>query len=1160
MNDDLMQEVLTLLLRKQKEKRVDTSVPTMALRAVITNVKATPTVARIVSHLVLPGLYDSPETLSVDFMDVIIDVLKRFGSSLGIPEVKKTLDALIGPVADSKGLVRKRAVTATGLLGRYLSDKQWQSLEQYLVKGLESDDRSDRNAMILLAGTLSRTEPSRFRSSFHVVFPKLLECIPSEIEEFDGEDLNNEIDTSEGVFSSLEAMLGLGATTVAPYVPDMLRVCRRFMDFDPNFIGMGDDDFNMEDEDDDFEFGGSDDDGEFSDDEDQSWKLRRYAARLAGKIGILNSRQLPLVYSHVLALMVSRLSSEREDAVKAAVIVALGELVILAKTDGGYYTYKSAREHVRRNSDVSIATEQDPQVALSELLPTIIKSSLKDLDSKKSIPVANSHAYLTLIGNLVATLDGIEAELGSIVEVLDALSKSKVSLMPEILELVAIILENNDGSSYLCDLASIIRRGIQDSYYKVALDALAVCKILAMRLGSTSGHIPDSLLQDLIEAIIQRADDISLDLETREKAVRALAHLVPNTQVSSFENVVEDVCRVISTLLASETTRIVSMEAIEVLCTSQNLPILSAKWIAGWIDKLLLLLNQNSRHVRLSALRALLALSQYVEKTDVSGKDLERALKSVSKTLLQKYTLDGSASSDPIILNVVTMILTNVVGYVDPNGLMEFVLGVISGQYQAAPLVSTSNVVQIGVSSNEALESLVRKFITVHRAKESVVGPLLDLVVARRESNPDLAAKVVATVITTVPLEEELVNVSRNIGEGKDLKWSILLYGNIGHLTPLTSDLGPLYSRLQKGDELKLVVTQALGQIIARNPEPYLDSLLQKISASSGPDGFLYIAAIRGVINDAGDGISPYAERIWDVLFQVDAESEESEQAVIAECVGRLSISNPETFLPQLRSYISSPRPSVRATVVAAVKYTFGQSDARYDGLLRPIVVDFLALMDDNDLHIRQVALTALVSALHNKPHLVIPHLGRLLPLLYRETVERQDLIRLVPMGPFKHKVDDGLDLRKSAYETIYTLASTITGEQLHSFGTAEQLVERVLAGLSDDHDIKVLSCLIIGKLASLDISVLTSGGTLDLIITKFSALLAVVVKENAIKQEFEKQSETVRNVHRSSSQIDAAIQSAIATNQSIPLSDVELGNWTKYYTKTLADSKLLPK
>jgi cullin-associated NEDD8-dissociated protein 1 len=216
--------------------------------------------------------------------------------------------------------------------------------------------------------------------------------------------------------------------------------------------------------------------------------------------------------------------------------------------------------------------------------------------------------------------------------------------------------------------------------------------------------------------------------------------------------------------------------------------------------------------------------------------------------------------------------------------------------------------------------------------------------------------------------------------------------------------------------------------------------------------------------------------------------------------------------------------------------------------------------MDDNDLHIRQVALTALVSALHNKPHLVIPHLGRLLPLLYRETVERQDLIRLVPMGPFKHKVDDGLDLRKSAYETIYTLASTITGEQLHSFGTAEQLVERVLAGLSDDHDIKVLSCLIIGKLASLDISVLTSGGTLDLIITKFSALLAVVVKENAIKQEFEKQSETVRNVHRSSSQIDAAIQSAIATNQSIPLSDVELGNWTKYYTKTLADSKLLPK
>ncbi len=45
-----------------------------------------------------------------------------------------------------------------------------------------------------------------------------------------------------------------------------------------------------------------------------------------------------------------------------------------------------------------------------------------------------------------------------------------------------------------------------------------------------------------------------------------------------------------------------------------------------------------------------------------------------------------------------------------------------------------------------------------------------------------------------------------------------------------------------------------------------------------------------------------------------------------------------------------------------------------------------------------------------------------LLPNLYKETVVNPDLIRTVQMGPWTHKVDDGLEARKTAYETMYTL------------------------------------------------------------------------------------------------------------------------------------------
>jgi cullin-associated NEDD8-dissociated protein 1 len=61
-------------------------------------------------------------------------------------------------------------------------------------------------------------------------------------------------------------------------------------------------------------------------------------------------------------------------------------------------------------------------------------------------------------------------------------------------------------------------------------------------------------------------------------------------------------------------------------------------------------------------------------------------------------------------------------------------------------------------------------------------------------------------------------------------------------------------------------------------------------------------------------------------------------------------------------------------------------------------------------------------SAARTKPQLIRDHLNTLLPNLYKETIIRPELIRTVQMGPWTHKVDDGLEARKTAYETMYTL------------------------------------------------------------------------------------------------------------------------------------------
>lgn len=72
--------------------------------------------------------------------------------------------------------------------------------------------------------------------------------------------------------------------------------------------------------------------------------------------------------------------------------------------------------------------------------------------------------------------------------------------------------------------------------------------------------------------------------------------------------------------------------------------------------------------------------------------------------------------------------------------------------------------------------------------------------------------------------------------------------------------------------------------------------------------------------------------------------------------------------------------------------------------------------------NVRRLALSALNAAAKTKPHLIREHLGTLLPELYKETIIKPELIRTVQMGPWQHKVDDGLEARKTAYETLYTL------------------------------------------------------------------------------------------------------------------------------------------
>jgi cullin-associated NEDD8-dissociated protein 1 len=196
-------------------------------------------------------------------------------------------------------------------------------------------------------------------------------------------------------------------------------------------------------------------------------------------------------------------------------------------------------------------------------------------------------------------------------------------------------------------------------------------------------------------------------------------------------------------------------------------------------------------------------------------------------------------------------------------------------------------------------------------------------------------------------------------------------------------------------------------------------------------------------------------------------------------------------------------------------------------------------MLKESDLENRRLALTTFNSAMHNKPDIIIPALDQLLPIAMSETHVKPELIREVQMGPFKHKVDDGLELRKSAYETLYALIETAFAK-LPPMDLSE-CFDRIVAGISDEHDVRVLCNLMLTKLMVLAPE--QTHSRLELISENFRAVLSTKPKDNAVKQELEKLQEDSKGVVKVSVLLNKKIGTDSGAHE-----DPQLRHWAQYW------------
>lgn len=172
----------------------------------------------------------------------------------------------------------------------------------------------------------------------------------------------------------------------------------------------------------------------------------------------------------------------------------------------------------------------------------------------------------------------------------------------------------------------------------------------------------------------------------------------------------------------------------------------------------------------------------------------------------------------------------------------------------------------------------------------------------------------------------------------------------------------------------------------------------------------------------------------------------------------------------------------------------------------------FLAALKDDDLAVRRAALLTVNTMIRNKPAFVLGtltcmpltstqpycHLAEslggdpstnLLGVIYGETKVKPELVRTVQVGPFKHKVDDGLELRMAAFECLDTVLDTCIEKvhlqshphpwvcshrlpwQVESISFLAALAtfndqNKAIGGLTDEIDVKMICQLLLIKCA----------------------------------------------------------------------------------------------
>lgn len=1099
---DILQKLST---KKQDDVSITSSIYTMAIHNILRNlIPDDATAKHIVSTLLNSCLADEHTFFTrIDSIEVLTDLLEYLGRFFNQKQQADTAEVLTRASFKADAIIAKKSVTALALMVRYSTSVSniLQDIFDYVE--LEPTQQNITVALSIISALIKANPPVMARD-FERVRPFITESLS--LDSLSGTDddfdVQQELDEtrSEALQCLVSAFQYLPASLMENYATESLEIASKFVLYDP-YGQIGEDDDSMEDDDDSDYYS---DESDYEDEDDYgsglSWKLRRASDTLVYTILHRLPTRLPLIYSYVFSQLIEQFK-DKNSAVITELLKALTEIFTYSGKDGPYYTLKALSSlneytHGRRKSNVSMQTDDDPFVLLISRSAEICEAFIKLLTPSNAGMLNEFYGFVSALSTAT---EGIDTPWPNVlITDLDKLRDGPPT--SELIRLYASLLATTSLQGFESGLQVIvdnITACLKSANHELVLDALLLLnEILSIYIKRDSPGLDSLQPFALLDGLLIEKTDKIYSTEIRQQSLVTLSNLILNVPLTSILTSLE----VFTNSITQEFLVTVDMQCIQNLVGQDNI---RSQITPEWTDHILhpLLDYAANPELRVEALATVQSLEDAQLLTESQHVQ-------VTESLLDLCNHNLNTESQICVAKVLS---TNGPGYLKPitEQLVKF-------------------------SKNEEFDAATLSNLTKSLLTNTDPNTLMEIILKHGTHSDPNISKLLAIISVAAKHNESIDGILEDLKNGNQPLFSLIFLNQVAKSATLDTDLLLFFQYLDSSDlQLKKAGSDAIAAIVSSNPHKYIEDFLTNLEAAQDKSQALNcLSEILKNVNPSPEN----AQRIFNTVCKIqDSVNEVTEKDFVPAAVSLSKIAlNNEDFVENLCEVLDTEHSlALKASAASAMKYLLDSDQFMIENA--PLLNQYLDsstadnFIFNSVLPLKEIGVANMLQALYKRPSLALPLVSRILPaILESELIQRKEYVKVIRIGPFKHKLDDALSFRKNLYEMLYSMLTTLEGNPNLSvlcqvdWETVFRTI--VTRAFKDDPTIIFLCLLIIQKILALEPELLQGNDLMPLLIQVCNKKLNKHLKEEAPKQDIEKHNDTVKAILRCLKKVNAMI------------------------------------